>query len=158
MRIEYLKDREELILELARSYIREWFYLRPTITLDIQSKILSDHCGHRQIPTILVATNENEILGSAALVNHDMDTRKSLAPWLTGVYVKPAFRKQGIAKLLIRRIEKEASALGISRLYLNTANAEAFYSLLGWQFLERCANNGIMVSIMRKDIGAQPVA
>ncbi|MGD9367728.1 MAG: GNAT family N-acetyltransferase [Desulfobacteraceae bacterium] len=152
VRIEYLIDREELIQELARLSIQEWFYLNPMITLEAQIIILRDHCGHRQIPTILVATTGDEILGSAALVAHDMDTRKSLSPWMSAVYVKPAYRRKGIATLLIGRIEKEAYALGIQRLYPNTANAEAFYSRLGWRFIERCANKGIMVSVMKKNL------
>lgn len=155
MHIEYLKDREELIPELARLSLMEWFYLRPMLTLEAQIGILRNHCGYRQIPTILVATSGDEILGSVALVPHSLETRKCLSPWLDGVYVRPDHRKQGIARLLIHRIEEEASALGIRRLYLSTANAQAFYSHLGWQVLEKTADKGIMVSVMQKKVRAQ---
>ncbi len=156
MHIEYLIDREELIPELARLSLMEWFYLRPMVTLEAQIEILRNHCGYRQIPTILVATSGGEILGSVALVTHSLETRKSLSPWLDGVYVRPDHRKQGIASLLISRMEEEASAMGIRRLYLSTANAQAFYSRLGWQFMEKTANKGIMVTIMQKAVSAQP--
>ncbi|MGD9224657.1 MAG: GNAT family N-acetyltransferase [Desulfobacteraceae bacterium] len=152
MQIEYLIERQELIPELARLSLMEWFYLRPMLTLEAQIEILRNHCGYRQIPTILVATSGDEILGSVALVPHSLKTRKCLSPWLDGVYVRPDHRKQGIASLLIRRIEEEASALGIRRLYLGTANAQAFYSRLGWQIIEKTANEGIMVSVMQKKV------
>lgn len=158
MRIEYLIDHEELIAELARLIIQEWFFLRPMITLEVQIDILRKHCGHQQIPTILVATSQKEILGSAALASQGPDKMQNLCPWVDGVFVNPAYRKQGIATRLIGRIEKVASSLGVKRLYLSTANAEAFYSRLGWQFIERCAYKGIMVSVMQKTVIAQPDA
>jgi GNAT superfamily N-acetyltransferase len=153
MCIEYLKDREELIPELARLSLTEWFYLRPKVTLESQIEILHGNCGYRQIPTILVATCGDEILGSVALVAHSLDTRTDLSPWMDGVYVRPDYRKQGIASRLIRRMEEEAEAMRIRRLYLSTANAEAFYARLGWQFMERTVNQGIMVSVMQKSVG-----
>jgi N-acetylglutamate synthase-like GNAT family acetyltransferase len=158
MRIEYLIDRKELIPDLARITILEWFYLRPMVTQEAQIAILRQYCGHRQIPTILVATSGDEILGSAALVAHGPKSLKSLSPWLDCVLVKPTYRRQGIATSLINRIEEEAFALGISCLYLSTINAEVFYSHLGWQYMERCAYQGIMVSVMKKNVSAQPVA
>ena len=156
MRIEYLIYRKELIPELARLSLMEWFYLRPMVTLESQIEILHNHCGHRQIPTILVATTGDEVLGCVALVTHSLESRKRLAPWLDCVYVKPDHRKQGIASRLINRAEKEASALGIRRLYLNTANAEAFYTRLGWQLIERTTDKGIRVSVMQKRVSTQP--
>ncbi len=130
MRIEYLIDRKELIPELARLSLTEWFYLRPMVTLESQIEILQNHCGHRQIPTILVASSGDEILGCVALVAHSLESRKHLTPWLDGVYVRPDHRKQGIARRLISRAEEEALAMGIRRLYLSTANASSSARLI----------------------------
>jgi predicted N-acetyltransferase YhbS len=152
--MEYLADRAEFIPELARLHFQEWGYLRPEQTLDARTESLRASCGHKGIPTVVVATIDDEILGSAMLLTHDLDTRKDLSPWLAGVYVKSAYRKQGIATQLICRIEEEAAAFGVRRLYLYTPSAEAFYSRLGWQLLERCEYKGISVSVMEKTVYA----
>jgi N-acetylglutamate synthase-like GNAT family acetyltransferase len=157
MRIEYLADRADFIPELARLHFQEWGYLRPEQTLEARTKSLRARCGHRCIPQVVVATIDDEVLGSAMLLTHDLDIRKDLSPWLAGVYVKSAYRKQGIATQLICRIEEEASALGVRRLYLYTPSAEAFYSRLGWQLTERCEYKGICVTVMEKTVHAQPV-
>lgn len=156
MRIEYLADRAEFIPELAHLHFQEWGYLRPEQTLEARTEILRARCGHRCIPTVLVATIGNEVLGSAMLLSHDLDIRKDLSPWLAGVYVKSVYRKQGIATQLICRIEEEAAALGVRRLYLYTPSVEAFYSRLGWQLVECCEYKGISVSIMEKTVHVQP--
>jgi GNAT superfamily N-acetyltransferase len=157
MRIEYLADRAEFIPELAGLHFHEWGHLRPGQTLGARIDRLRVRCGHRQIPTVLVATGGDEILGSAMLLTHDMDTRKDLSPWLAGVYVKSAYRRRGIATRLICRIEHEAATLGVRRLYLYApTSVEAFYSRRGWQLMERCEYKGISVVVMHKPVDAQP--
>jgi N-acetylglutamate synthase-like GNAT family acetyltransferase len=158
MDIEYLKDREEFIPEIARLHHEEWGYLHPRQILEDRIERLRTHCGHRQIPTVLIATKGEEVLGTAMLLMHDMEIRRDLSPWLAGVYVKPVYRRQGIASQLICRIEEEAAVLGICRLYLYTPSSKAFYSMLGWQLLERCEYKNVRVSIMQKTVRAQPVA
>jgi GNAT superfamily N-acetyltransferase len=152
MRIEYLADRVEFIPELANLHFQQWGYLKPEQTLEARIEILRTRCGRRCIPTVLVATNGDEILGSAMLLSHDLDIRKNLSPWLAGVYVKSVYRQQGIATQLINRIEEEAADLGVRRLYLYTPSAETFYLRLGWQLVERCEYKGINVSIMEKTV------
>jgi predicted N-acetyltransferase YhbS len=157
MRIEYLADRAEFIPELAALHFRAWGHLRPGQTLEARIERLRARCGHRQIPTVLVATMGDEILGSAMLLTHDMDAREDLSPWLAGVYVKSAYRRQGIATRLIRRTEEEAATLQIRRLYLYApTSVEPFYSRRGWQLMERCEYKGISVAVMHKPIEAQP--
>jgi hypothetical protein len=56
MRIEYLADRADFIPELARLHFQEWGYLRPEQTLEARTKSLRARCGHRYIPTVMVAT------------------------------------------------------------------------------------------------------
>jgi len=102
------------------------------------------------VPFIVVATDNNQLIGSAALVNEDMKTRKDLSPWLASVFVKSEFRKRGIATKLVRYIEEEASKLDIEMLYLYTEHARDLYAGLAWCDLEECEYQGVNVAIMYK--------
>ncbi len=152
MLIEYLADRPDLIPELAELHLAEWGHLRPGQTLPDRVSALKGCTGKASIPSTVVATNGQELLGSALLVAHDMSTRTDLSPWLAGVFVKPAFRKAGVATKLIQRIESEASALGVNRLYLYTDKESDFYSKRGWIIHEACEYRGVAVTVMLKNL------
>jgi N-acetylglutamate synthase-like GNAT family acetyltransferase len=96
----------------------------------------------------VIAVSDDELLGSASLIEHDMDSRLELTPWLAGVFVGPQQRRQGIGAALVRRVIGEATSLNISKLYLYTVDSAAFYANLGWLLLEHTAYRGKEVSIM----------
>ena len=148
MPIEYLGDRPEFIPPLARWHYQEWAYLRPGDSVEARVARLEGWCGRGEIPLTLVATSDGELLGSASLVEHDMDNRPELSPWLAGVFVRPERRRQGIGAALVRRIMEEAKALEISKLYLYTVNSTSFYVDLGWSLMEHAVYRGKEVSIM----------
>lgn len=152
MEIAYLADHPEHIDELARLHFAEWSYLNPGETLEKRIDRLTADCGKQAVPATVVALSEQELVGSAALVAHDMSDHRSLTPWLAGVFVKPAYRRNGIGSLLVRRIEQEAAALGIETLYLYTPGATPLYASLGWTLLEHCRYKGVEVDIMSRSL------
>ncbi|MEJ2743799.1 MAG: GNAT family N-acetyltransferase [Gammaproteobacteria bacterium] len=152
MLIEYLADRPDLIPELAELHLAEWGHLKPDQALQDRVAALNGCTGKSSIPLGVVATNGNELLGSALLVAHDMSTRQDLSPWLAGVFVKPACRKMGVATELIQRIESEASALRIHRLYLYTDKESDFYAKRGWSIHDACEYRGLAVTVMFKNL------
>ena len=129
MHIDYLADRPEFIPTLARWHHEEWADLRPG-------------------DSVVIATLENELLGSASLIEHDMDSRLDLTPWLAGVFVAPQHRRKGIGTALVRRVLEEATPLPLSKLYLYTVDSTAFYTNLGWSLVEKARYRGKNVSIM----------
>jgi GNAT superfamily N-acetyltransferase len=152
VQIEYLADHPEFIPVLAGWHHQEWAYLRPGDTLEARTERLRAECGRGEIPTVFVALEDGNLLGSAMLIEHDMDTRMELAPWLAGVFVAPDYRHRGIGSALVRRVVQCAKSLGIKRLYLYTPSAERLYSQLGWSFLERTSYQGTEVAIMFYDL------
>ena len=150
MLIEYLADRGDLIPELAELHLAEWGYLRPGQTLDDRLAALNACLGKGSIPSAVVAAEGDELMGSALLVEHDMSRRKDLSPWLAGVFVKSHFRRSGVAAALIRRIESEATGMGVPRLYLYTDKEAAYYAKRGWGQLESCDYRGVAVTVMSK--------
>ena len=87
--------------------------------------------GHT-IPKMFVCKEDEILLGSAAIVSNDMDTRTDLSPWLASVYVNAEYRKKGVGSKLVKHVAKYARSAGFSNLYLFTPNQEKFYRNLGW--------------------------
>jgi GNAT superfamily N-acetyltransferase len=148
MRIEYLSDHPEALPKLAEWQHAEWGYLRPGDTLEKRTARLWGYAGRDGIPLTVVALEGNEVLGSASLIEHDMDTRMELTPWLAGVFVGPEFRRRGIGAELVRRIMAEAARLKVPILYLYTMHSEKFYAALGWMFHEKTTCREQSVTIM----------
>ncbi|HWM24314.1 MAG TPA: GNAT family N-acetyltransferase [Chthoniobacterales bacterium] len=148
MKIEYLSDRPEFLPTLAQWHHQEWSALRPGDSVEARTIRLQGWCGRGRIPLTVIALSEDELLGSASLIAHDMDDRLELTPWLAGVFVAPDHRRKGIGAAVVRRIMDEAASLKVSRLYLYTVDSTAFYASLGWSAVEKTRHRQKEVSIM----------
>ena len=152
MEIYPLADKKEFIAELAGLHHAEWKHLNPSLTLEGRAEAITEAAGRGGIPSIFIAASGNQLVGSAALVENDMDTKPELTPWLAAVYVKEAFRHQGVATDLIAPCETEAARSNAKTWYLYTEFASRLYEKLGWLHLERCDYKGVTVDVMCKQI------
>jgi GNAT superfamily N-acetyltransferase len=148
VKIEYLSDRPEFLATLAQWHYQEWSALRPGDSVEARIVRLQGWCGRGQIPLTVIALSDNGLLGSASLIEHDMDDRLELTPWLAGVFVAPEHRRRGIGTALVRRVMAEAMELQVSKLYLYTVDSPGFYDGLGWSLAEKTCYRGKEVSIM----------
>jgi GNAT superfamily N-acetyltransferase len=147
-RIEYLADSTEHVSTLARWHHDEWGYLHDGDTAEKRAARMEEHLGKKQIPTTFVALADGKPVGSASLVDYDMEDRDDLTPWLASVYVLPEYRRRGIASALVNRVIEEARALSVETLYLFTWDQERLYAGLGWSVLERTEYKGERIVIM----------
>jgi len=154
LKIIPLADNKEFIPELAALHHAEWKHLNPSLTLEGRAKAIADSAGREGIPSIFIAVSGNQLVGSAALVRDDMDTKPELSPWLAAVYVKERFRHQGAATNLIARCEEEAARSNASTWYLYTEFASKLYEKLGWHHMERSEYRGVTVDVMYKKIAS----
>ena len=150
MKIDFLSDHMKFVPELAELHFNEWHHLSPDSTLEERAAKLREMAQSDEMPSMVVAVESGTLVGSAALVYEDMKTRKDLSPWLASVFVKPQFRKSGIATRLVNHIEAEAKRHGIDKLFLYTEHARDLYLKLGWHDLDACEYQGVNVSIMYK--------
>ena len=137
MKIEYLADCPEAIPILSPWHHKEWLIYNPGESIQERVEKITAQAGKGDIPTTFVAIEGGTVLGSASLIAHDMDMRMDLSPWLASVLVAPEHRRRGVGTALVNRVVDEARALGFRTLYLFTPDKEAFYTKLGWRFLER---------------------
>lgn len=154
MQIEYLCDHPEFVEELAELNFKEWGEFRPGDTLEARTERMRAACGKGAIPSVVVAIEKGTLLGGALLIDSDMKTRPELTPWLAGVYVKTEQRGRGVASQLVKRIVKEAAALGVPQLYLYTDAAQSLYTRLGWEVIEDVVYEDLPVTVMKYTTGS----
>jgi len=133
---------------LAEWHFREWAYLRPGDSVAKRVRLLHERSGRRELPLTFVASSGAELLGSAMLIHHEVDTRPDYTPWLAGVFVAPAHRQRGIGRALTRHVIREAAARRFATVYLFTPSAEQFFSRLGWGIVEHTRYRDTDVTIM----------
>ena len=148
MTIDYLADEPETLDTLVQWQHREWGHVRGGETLDQRRARLACSLNRDRIPLTVVALEGGEVLGSASLIAHDMETRMELTPWLASVFVGEQYRRRGIGAELVRRIMAEAGKLDVPLLYLYTVHSEQFYAALGWMLQERTSYREQNVVIM----------
>lgn len=101
----------------------------------------------------LIALEDGQLLGGAALARDDLDQRPDLGPWLACVFVAPQARGRGLAERLIEGICQRAKEQGVEVLYLHTQDKSEYYAKRGWRVLERFEGWGKEQWLMCRDLG-----
>ena len=150
MLIQDLKHQPQHLPTLAVWHHHEWWSLNPGSSVEKRIQEMQAYLQADFIPSTFIATTPEELLGSAAIVAHDMDNKPTLTPWLASVFVAPAFRNKGIGSELVKTVMHQAQQAGIETLYLFTsASRVEFYRRLGWVVLSEEVYYGNAVWVMR---------
>jgi len=144
----YLGEQPQHIETIARWHQAQWQHISPQHSVESRIRLYASYTSSPEVPFCLLATQQGQPVGSASIVECDMETRAELSPWLASVYVHPAFRQQGIATQLIRRCIDLAAQSDAERLYLFTPDQAAFYQKRGWQPLQHCRYHNEPVDIL----------
>jgi GNAT superfamily N-acetyltransferase len=161
-RIVLLAERPDAVDVVARWHFDEWGTGPEEVGLEATRRRLADWATGGGVPCAYIAVVNDEVCGSASLVDHDMPDppagTSELRPWLSGVYVKRQRRKTGLGPALVSAVEKAAGALGYSSLYLHTAAVTAvkFYAPMGWQAILSLSYEGREVVVMEKMLESEP--
>jgi N-acetylglutamate synthase-like GNAT family acetyltransferase len=146
-----LKDEPALLPTLASWHHREWSFLNPAETLEDRIGRMQQFLNTDFIPGTFIAKDDC-LLGSAAIVEHDMDNKPLLTPWLASVFVLPEHRLKGVGSKLVLHLMAQARDHGIRRLYLFTPDKQSFYLKLGWTIMCIEHYHGHEVTIMQSDL------
>ncbi|MGD2252932.1 MAG: GNAT family N-acetyltransferase [Anaerolineales bacterium] len=155
MRIEYLADHLHVIPELAEMQLGFFGRHNPDMTLESRAAQLRARIGKKSIPMTVVALDQEKPIGSACLVEHDMDLHPELTPWVASVFVHSDYRRKGVGSALMKRLESEAAKLGIRKLYLFTPDRVDFYTTLDWKVFGREMHRNHEVTLMEKALEPQ---
>jgi GNAT superfamily N-acetyltransferase len=147
MQILDLKNEPWHISTLAHWHHHEWSSLNPGRTIDQRIEYMQSYLSDDLVPSTFIAKGPH-LMGSAAITDHDMDTRPQLTPWLASVFVAPEFRNQGVGSHLVKHVMQKAKDTGIETLYLFTPDRASFYEKLGWKILDNEEYRGHAVTVM----------
>lgn len=107
------------------------------------------------IPLGVVAHRGDDFVGSALLIDSDVEERPQYSPWLAALWVEPEERGRGMGERLSLRIVDEARALGFQSLYLCAVpEKSAYYLTRGWEEVERGVGPHKLVIFIRH-LGAE---
>jgi len=152
MKIAYLADHPQYVPTVSKWITDEWGRESPGMTQESIEEKFRSYLNRNVIPLTLLAMVENQPVGTASLVFHDMQDRQELSPWLAAVYVLPEYRGKGIGSKLVKVIELLSASLDVEQLYLFTPDRESFYARMNWTVLERTSFREKDVVIMVKSI------
>ncbi|MBN1968248.1 MAG: GNAT family N-acetyltransferase [Candidatus Delongbacteria bacterium] len=131
----------------------QWGYLYPNGgSIDKRSKRMQTHLTDDFIPSTFIAFNDNNIYGSAAIVECDMLDRTCYTPWIASVFVHENFRSKNVGRKLISHLLSECIIHKIPCIYLYTPDKQEFYKHFGFEVIEERNYMNTMVSIMKKII------
>lgn len=80
-----------------------------------------------------ILDDAQNIIAGLGVIENDFHKRPDLAPNVCAVYVEEAWRKQGLARLLLNHACRELASKGIRDTYLITSHTD-FYERCGWSF------------------------
>jgi GNAT superfamily N-acetyltransferase len=152
IRILNLKERPEFLETLCLWHHNQWNGLNPNLSMTRRQVRMRYYLTNEFIPTTWIAIEGETLLGSAAIIANDMDTRMHLSPWMASVFVASEHRGRGIASQLIRHLMKMAKENDETPLFLFTPDAEALYIKLGWKPIETTEYRGKNVTVMKIDL------
>lgn len=149
--LEYLHSHPDLISALAAGFREEWPDYYGTEQSDAECDLRS-YANRHMLPIGVVATFEGSACGFMALKKEPFSTHPDLFPWVGAAWVKPSLRRQGIGRMLLDSMEREARALGISRVYCATGTAASLLERAQWTLLERVTHEAQTVAIYTKNL------
>ncbi|MBX2875482.1 MAG: GNAT family N-acetyltransferase [Saprospiraceae bacterium] len=153
MKLEYLADNQELLPIVAQWYFEEWGYLSEEKSLEKDIQRLHIYLNKDKVPLMLLAIEEDELLGAAQLKFREMSIYPEKEHWVGGVYVVEKHRGKGIARQILSELIAIAKSLEVETLYLQTENLEGgLYRRMGWKPIEQVNYRGIAVLVMEKHI------
>jgi GNAT superfamily N-acetyltransferase len=148
-----LRDRLDLVPVVAK-WAHEEFWSRTGKSLEETQRLFTPLPRSTWLPGTFVLLDGNTPVGTASAVEHDLESRPELTPWLAALVVDRAMRGRGHSRRLVRFIERYARDNGVDTLWLFTWSAQGLYTKLGWRPIERLEQNGREVVVMKRTLSS----
>ena len=150
----FLADRVDAIPVIADWYFDEWGHLLQDDSPKRTRERVESYLNRDEIPFILVAMNDNNIVGAAQLKYREMaEMFPDREHWLGGVYIEPACRGRGYGSQIVERIVEMAPRYGVETLHLQTEALDGgLYARLGWTPYAQVTNRGLDVLVMERQL------
>jgi GNAT superfamily N-acetyltransferase len=151
VRIDFLKNQPVFARRLAELCGDQWEHLYVDWDRAVGLREFELQRADGRLPLSLVAIEGKELLGMVSLIFNDLPGYEHLNPWLASLLVLPEHRKKGTGSRLVREAERLLVLNRMSRAYLFTESACAFFAKLGWTALTTTSCNHHPIVILTKD-------
>ena len=138
-------SRDQLLERFRAQCISQYSHLRGKEQPDVITARVSSCIGNN------FKTHLRQAAAAPVSPRHELKVTE-FTPWLAGVFVAPAHRRDGIGSALVRYVVREAVKHGYSTVYLFTPSAQDFFSRLGWSIVEHTRYRDTDVTIMSNTI------
>ncbi|NKB69887.1 MAG: GNAT family N-acetyltransferase [Candidatus Latescibacteria bacterium] len=156
MVVESLADQPQWCAAIAQWQFAQWGRLTGFPSQEEYAEFLRQSCKVTELPRVLVARADGQLLGSVNIVAGDMSIRAELKPWLGQLFVAPDCRGVGVGGALVKAAVEWTCQQGFHRLYLYTSGTlPCYYNGLGFAVLERVEYLGGARTVMVRDLSAQ---
>lgn len=115
---------------------------------------LAAFTGTDKLPVGVVAFQEKELCGVAALKAESIASHRHLSPWAAAGLVKSSKRGEGIGAQLLQALEQQAQRLGFDFIYCGTATSESLLQRNNWVLIEQIEHEGEHLGIYQKQLKA----
>ena len=131
-----LRERPELAPAVADRVWRAWWKPKG-YSLAFIHGLVQHNLSDAPLPFALVAHSASLFLGTASVIESDLDARPQYTPWVAAVWVEPDHRSKGVGSALVRACIAKALANGFDAPYLCARpSMRAFYSRLDLRLIE----------------------
>ena len=150
----FLADRMDAIPIISKWYFDKWGHLVQGDSIERTRDRIEEYLNRDEIPFILVATNDNDIVGAAQLKYREMaEMFPDKEHWLGGVYVAANQRGKDYGSQIVEQIVKMAPRYGVEKLHLQTEALDGgLYARLGWTPCAQVTNHGLDVLVMERQL------
>lgn len=147
-----LGDYPRLISDIGLMRWREWGRAPEPTDPSFWISVTGDEAGTVRLPISWVAVaSDGRALGAVGLGEFDIEERRDRSPWVLGMVVHPAERRQGVGRLLLAALGVWAKARGYREVWVATGGpAISFYLACGWGLTECLSRGDETATILRK--------
>ena len=150
LRIEPLASHPEVLPVLQAWFAWEWPAYYGAAGRGNARRDLHAYANPAGLPFSVVAFREGAVCGVAALKADSIATHAHLSPWAAAGVVRRDLRGRGIGEQLLLALQRQAAAMGFSKIYCGTSTAEGLLQRTGWRLLERVNHEGELLGIYVK--------
>lgn len=134
--ISDLRDRPEFAGDVADRIWNAW-WRKDGHELAFIRGLVDENFASTGLPQALVAHDGATFLGTAHLIDNDLESRPQYAPWVAALWVEEAARGEGLGTALALAAAQAAFAAGHAAVYLCAKpHLTAYYQGMGWQRIE----------------------
>lgn len=148
--ISDLRDRPEFAETVADRIWNAW-WRDDGHQLDFIQELVNENFSSSGLPLALVAHDGDAFLGTAHLIDNDLESRPQYSPWVAALWVDEAARKSGLGTALARAGAEAAFKQGFETVYLCAKpHLSAYYEGMGWQRIEDDVEGTNVFALKRK--------